>query len=1002
MNALWKTSDNKPFFAAEWNNGFLKYAHRFALFWGESQHVINSPLQPGKDGKCAAILYFREYEPSWVMLPCRKLKSRYWICKSQPRVHSVIQRMGYPSLWCRVECLLLSNSCYEHKLLHRNSNDIGCNVADPYLLHLSNNLANYGIDVLFFMDCTDVELRKKSKRSEMDDKTKNRWAYVKKIQLQETDTNFVICGPAMQRCDDGSCRAQSIICIFDFQCVWNLCACTTSSNITESIDYCRYWCSPGICTCSPLMFQCSTRGCIPYSHVCDNVYDCADTSDEFCIGSKVHKYSVQNTLLDLQLLIKKSSIWCFGFICSSGLCIDVNFVDDLIPDCSDAEDESHSLAMKYNGLQFYCDDMQEIPCVPNHSKCFRISHLCVYDHDTFGHISHCRDGAHLLNCRYATCTNMFKCPRSYCIPIRKVCDGIYDCYAGEDENNCRNNICPGYLKCRAVEFCIHPTEVCDGYPHCPHGDDEEICDFFDCPKGCGCLGHSVVCKDERFTYIPKVTFQGVIYLARISGNIYSPTYSNLSSISGLVILDLSSSNIVSICPGFQKDYTFYGSMHALHLEHNRINYISPFCFTKLLSLLVINLGDNPLVDIADDAFKDISLNVLVIKDTLLSSISGQWIDGFYTLKALDIRRVKLNHFSHDAANSLNRLEAVYTDDPKICCILSNIIACHDHMSLRLKCSLIMFRAILSPILMFTTVTILVFITFSLWLVANQFIVTRPVQHLLHNRILINRSLCVFYVLAIVVIDSFQGKHYIFRHRSLSNKLLCQVLQVILSCGILMCAISTSLLDHIAYMAVSRMQFNKNEVHGVVKKLLCLMHFLVITIFSLITSVLYMNLDFLYSDHYLCGAAFGKSFNDQALSVAGPVFSSIGIILSLAHSIFTYSVILKNAYSSGKRVQTMSSTNIDKQWPRLFKLLKTLSHFIAFRSLECLPIISIVFLELHGTDVSIETKLMSIIISIVLGCVGNTIPLVWYPTLRQNNKWTALPWTLKVKRDVRSQ
>ena len=170
--------------------------------------------------------------------------------------------------------------------------------------------------------------------------------------------------------------------------------------------------------------------------------------------------------------------------------------------------------------------MQKIPCVPNHSKCFVINYLCVYDHDTFGHISHCRDGAHLLNCRYIKCTNMFKCPRSYCVQLRKVCDGMYDCYDGEDENNCDNDICPGYLKCRGVEFCNYPTEVCDGYPHCPHEDDEEVCDFRGCPTGCGCLGRSVVCRDERFTYIPELSFEDVIYLAMVSGNIISPIYSN--------------------------------------------------------------------------------------------------------------------------------------------------------------------------------------------------------------------------------------------------------------------------------------------------------------------------------------------------------------------------------------------------------------------------------------------------------------------------------------------
>ena len=302
-----------------------------------------------------------------------------------------------------------------------------------------------------------------------------------------------------------------------------------------------------------------------------------------------------------------------------------------------------------------------------------------------------------------------------------------------------------------------------------------------------------------------------------------------------------------------------------------------------------------------------------------------------------------------------------------------------------------------PILIVSSVIILVFITISLWLAANIFAETRSVQRFLHNSVLINRSLCVFYVVAIVVVDIFHGKRFIFRHTSLSIKLLCQGLQVIFSSGFMMSNISIFLLDHIVYMAVSRMQFDKNNAHGIVKNILCLMNFLVITIFSLTAYVP----DLLYSDHHLCGAAIGMSGNSHALSVAGPVLLSIGIILSLTHSIYTYTAILRNAHSSGKSVQTMTSTKIEKQRAQLFKLLKTLSHFTVFRSLECMPIICVVFMEIHGTDVSVETQLMSIHFSIALGCVCSTIPLVWYPYLRQSNKWAALPWARKLSKRVRS-
>ena len=367
-------------------------------------------------------------------------------------------------------------------------------------------------------------------------------------------------------------------------------------------------------------------------------------------------------------------------------------------------------------------------------------------------------------------------------------------------------------------------------------------------------------------------------------------------------------------------------------------------------------------------------------------MTGHWIDGFYSIEALDKRGVKLNQFSHATVKSLNELESVYADDPKLCCILTNVKVCHDHISIHLRCSLLQSRVIISPILIFSTVTTLVFMTLSASLVRKLFAANRYVQCFLHNSILINRSVCVFYVLTTVVIDGFHGQHYIFWYTSLSSKLICQGLHVMFSCGIVMYHMSTSLLDHIAYMAVSHMRFNENDIHGVVRKLLFLMYFLTITVASLITFVLEKNPDTQFSGHHLCGAALGVSFKNRELSVTGPTFLVIVILSSLAHSIFTYSAILKNAYSSGKRVQTMASTKMNIHQARLFKLLKTLFRSTALRSLECLPMVCIVIMQLYGTDISVETQLMSIIISIILGCFGNTIPLVWYPTFKQSHKY----------------
>ena len=988
-NPSWLTSDSKLFITAEWNNGMLKHASDFGAGWlDDEDHEFISALEPGSDGDCVVILYIREYQPSWKMLPCAKHLSRYWICKIGTRVHNVIRHMDYPSLWCRGRCLVVDYTCFKYiRVIRFSNNSIGCLIDHPYLSYLNNNFANRSINIIFTVFCSDMVVDMKRRQIELasgNETSINRSDAVKIYRLRKTDTDVSMCGPTMHQCDDGSCRTQSIICMLDFQCARNLCACMLGTHIIINIEYCRYQCPPRICNCGHLMFQCSSGGCIPYSYVCDNEYNCADSSDEFCIADGVAENRLENTPIDFRSVITQSSHWCFGFKCSSGLCIDVHFVNDLIPDCTDAGDEYHSLSMKYMGVYFDCEDMQEMPCAPGHSKCFGINHLCVYDYDKFGHISYCRDGAHLMNCRYMKCTNTFKCPRSYCVPLRRVCDGIYDCYNGEDENNCHNNICRGYLKCREVEFCIHPTEICDGYRHCPHGDDEKFCDVHVCPSGCICLGRGVVCEHERITYIPELHSQDVIYMSVISGYLPSPIFTNLSSLSRLVFIDLSNASVINICAAFENDYMFYDSLHVLYLQRNNINYLQHSCFTKLLSLLVLNLQGNPLVDIADDAFTGITLEVLVIKDTYLSSMTWYWIDGFYSIKSLDIRGVKLDYLSYSAVDSINELEIVYAEDPMLCCILSNIKACPSHTKSRLQCSIPLSRAILSPILIFITAASLVVITISTVLISQLYAVSRPVQCMLHNSILMNRALCVLYILVTEVLDLNHRKHNVFGSSSLLSKFFCQGLHVIFSSGVVMSNISTSLLEYITHNVVSRMLFNENYVHGQLKKLLGLMHILMIKVFSLITLVLDKKLVPRKLTDNLCGNPLGVFVNGYELSVIGPAILSIALLLSLIYSIYTYSTIFKYAYISVKSVQTMTSTKMNVHQSRLFKLLKTLVHFTAFRSLECLLIMCIVLTKLYGTHVSVEMESLSIMSSVILGLIGNTMPTVWYLIFRHSH------------------
>ena len=78
------------------------------------------------------------------------------------------------------------------------------------------------------------------------------------------------------------------------------------------------------------MFQCSRGGCIPYILVCDNEYNCADSSDEICVAETLSRYFSRNKLVNLRFVSTKDTSRCFGFICSTGLCIDLQLVNDLM------------------------------------------------------------------------------------------------------------------------------------------------------------------------------------------------------------------------------------------------------------------------------------------------------------------------------------------------------------------------------------------------------------------------------------------------------------------------------------------------------------------------------------------------------------------------------------------------------------------------------------------------------------------------------------------------
>ncbi|GFO29048.1 low-density lipoprotein receptor, partial [Plakobranchus ocellatus] len=141
--------------------------------------------------------------------------------------------------------------------------------------------------------------------------------------------------------------------------------------------------------------------------------------------------------------------------CSDGRCINSNFKCNGVPDCPDGGDEFDCEDEVCKG--FRCNNGQ---CVGNNTVCdSRMD--CLDNSDEELCDVQCQDGD-------------YKCPQStFCIPLTFVCDGIPDCWYGEEEVDCE--VCPKEeVHCNQT-YCIPKEFRCDGHDDCGDGSDETGC-----------------------------------------------------------------------------------------------------------------------------------------------------------------------------------------------------------------------------------------------------------------------------------------------------------------------------------------------------------------------------------------------------------------------------------------------------------------------------------------------------------------------------------------------
>ncbi len=273
------------------------------------------------------------------------------------------------------------------------------------------------------------------------------------------------------------------------------------------------------------------------------------------------------------------------FECDSGQTVDMELIDDLIPDCLPEADDELLLRSLTGIVMNKCIDRNQISCLGGHTRCYHFSAICTYKLNKNNNLVPCRNGAHLENCKGFECSALFKCVDYYCLPWAYVCDTKWDCPTGHDESKCSDkNRCDDLLKCKGTyQTCIHLGNLCDGERNCPSGDDEVLCELkrFVCPPVCVCLALSIVCSKHASSWQSYYALKSYPFLAITFQ--FLPEMQFVGNFHKLSVLKIESGNITDVC----------GTIHVqdlryLEIRQNPFTTLKKDCIQNLPILKVIN------------------------------------------------------------------------------------------------------------------------------------------------------------------------------------------------------------------------------------------------------------------------------------------------------------------------------------------------------------------------------------------------------------------------------
>ncbi len=980
-----------------WNKGLARHAPKSISKYWHSKYKINTYLLQSREHiihpeltsykLCTVMVYIAPYQPYWVQVPCDDSQAAiHWICKCKTDLHisgeaniTSLKHIG-GSYLCDRGLILIQSTCL--LIVSQNTNNYSSldnngidhqmstvilpnNISQWPLLSLLSVLANYGMNQFYVNGNTS---NKNSHCLTMEPETKvchpHKWEpRVSSTCVTEAGAYRLIqkaaltmegCSRGQHECQDGSCILQTQLCDGVNDCDdgkdEQQCWCTVNGNMVNDILFCSSQCVPEECTCPPMYYQCKGGGCIQYSFMCDHVVHCRDGSDEICNGTDHTTNKTAGPSNDTY------------FTCDiSGYKILSTLVNDLISDCpgGHGEDEIHYKNVLDRIVKKDVCPIGYLPCVLGHPRCFHPSEVCMYDLDIHNNIKYCRNAAHLENCDNMTCTNTFKCPDSYCIPYRRVCDGVPDCTYGEDENGCETFICPGMLKCRSLErhtlICVHPYEICDGIIHCEDGVDEVICNAGPCPEMCSCLGFAIHCDHANLETIPHSITKDTTYLSLSHNHIYIHLVLHIEN---LVYLDLSYNNLSDVCGHMVQSESHQTLLNLYHLilSGNLISSLFRNCFSGLKSLQILELQGNKIKYLYSHYGLQ-NINTLDISSNQLITIDSNIIT-MGKLDYLNIENNPLHDIDISTVYSLRSIDVVLTDDTRFCCIISYVDICKDIDLSISSCSDMISNTFSRLLIWLFALLCLILNGLSIYVRTHKKTSSGDAQSALVRNLCMSDFLCGVYLITIASADLYYKGIFTLQNSKWRASILCHLAAVMSAVSYLTSAIWLDVIT--LFRCITIASFSKFTFHDINMKYISITIWPIVFIIATFPLIMQMFTEnkHLTSSICLSIAPMGKP-SKPILYFA--IVSNIFIMLSFILVIICYAVIYKVVQYTRKGVESFghrqqSNKGIEKI--QLFIMLITITNTLCWS-----PFCVISFVTIAGYQ--LPPDIMNVIVGIAM-------------------------------------